>query len=319
MNKWLKRIAYTFLVLFIVLNVMTAFQAYKFTHFYAGIPKPKKPEEMNIGEKASAIFFGVKYPKSVVVDSLLVPHETVSMKTEDSLKLEGWYLNSQFDDTVKPNIGTIIMFHGHGSSRSGIIKEAEAFYNIGYNVLMIDFRAHGNSEGSVCTVGYVEDKDVKAAYNYVKAKGEKNIILYGISLGAATIMKAISDYDLKPNKVILEMPFGSLVDATKGRLHIMHLPQQPLATLLTFWGGTEQGFWAFDHKPWDYATKINCPVLLQWGINDPRVTEEETNHIFKNLASHDKMLIKYANSGHESLCKKETEKWMRTVTGFLKG
>ena len=319
MNKWLKRIAYTVLVLFIVLNVMTAFQAYKFTHFYAGIPKPKKPEEMNIGEKASAIFFGVKYPKSIVVDSLLVPHETVWLKTEDSLKLEGWYLNSQFDDTVKPNIGTIIMFHGHGSSRSGIIKEAEAFYNIGYNVLMIDFRAHGNSDGSVCAIGYVEDKDVKAAYNYVQAKGEKNIILYGISLGAATIMKAISDYDLKPSKLILEMPFGSLMDATKGRLHIMHLPQQPLATLLTFWGGAEQGFWAFDHKPWDYATKINCPVLLQWGINDPRVTEEETNHIFKNLASHNKMLIKYASSGHESLCKKETEKWMRTVTGFLRG
>ena len=317
MNKWLKRTAYTILVLFVLLNIMSAFQAYKLTHFYAGIEKPKKPDEMNAAEKAGAVFFGVKYPKSKIVDSLLVPHETVWFKTEDSLKLEAWYLNSQFDDTIKPNIGTIIMFHGHAGSRSGVIKEAEAFYNIGYNVLMVDFRAHGSSDGTVCTIGFTEDRDVKAAYNYIKANGEKNIILYGISMGASTVMKAISDYDLKPSKIILEMPFGSLLDATKGRLRMMHLPQQPLASLLTFWGGAEQGFWAFNFNPWDYATKINCPVLLQWGVNDPRVSEEETNHIFKNLSSHNKMLVKYVNSGHESLCKKETAKWMRTVTDFL--
>ena len=318
MNKWFKRIGYTLLVLFILLHVMTAFQAYKFTHFYDNVPKPKKPNEMNVGEKISSIFFGVKYPKSKVEDSLLVPHETVSFKAEDSLKLEGWYLDSQKDDTIKPHIGTVIMFHGHGSCRSGIIKEAEAFYEMGWNVLMVDFRAHGNSEGNTCTIGYKESKDVKAAYDFIQAKKEKNIVLWGISLGASAILKGMSDYNLKPSKIILEMPFGSLLNAGEGRLRTMHLPAEPLATMLTFWGGIEQAYWAFDHKPWDYATKVNCPVLLQWGMNDPRVTEEETNHIFKNLASHQKTLIKYVHCGHESLYKKETVKWNKTVGDFLK-
>ncbi len=318
MNKWLKRIGYTVLVLFILLNVMSAFQAYKFTHFYDNVPSAKRPEEMSAGEKFSAIFFGVKYGKKKVVDSLLVPHETITIKTEDSLKLEGWYLDSQNDDTIKPHIGTVIMFHGHGSCRSGMIKEAEAFYNLGWNVLMIDFRAHGNSEGNLCTIGFNESKDVKAAYDYIGKKKEKNIVLWGISLGASTILKSISDYNLKPSKIILEMPFGSLLDATEGRLRTLHLPAEPLAMLLTFWGGAEQGFWAFDHKPWNYAGKVNCPVLLQWGINDPRVTEREINLIFKNLASHQKTLIKYIHCGHESLYKKETEKWTKTVGDFLK-
>jgi len=313
MQKWLKRIGYTLLVIFILLNVMMAFQAYNFTHFYAGVPKPKKPEEMSTKEKLSSIFFGVKYPKAILVDSLHIPHETIHLATTDGINLEAWYATK--NDSLHK--GTVILFHGHGSSKCAIIKEAEAFYSFGYDILMVDFRNHGNSEGNTTTIGYVESKDVKAAYNYVQSKGEKRIVLYGISMGAATIMKSISDYNLKPVKVILEMPFGSLYDAVKGRMRTFHLPEQPFSALLTFWGGTEQRFWAFNFEPWEYATKINCPVLLQWGINDPRVTEAETNHIFKNLASHQKEFIKYIQCGHESLCKKENVKWVKTVSDFL--
>ena len=59
------------------------------------------------------------------------------------------------------------------------------------------------------------------------------------------------------------MPFGSLPDAVKGRVKIMGLPQEPISTLLTFWGGVQNGFWAFNLKPSEYAKKIKCPVLLQ--------------------------------------------------------
>jgi uncharacterized protein len=318
MKKWLKRIGYIVLVIFILLNVVMIFQAYKFTHFYANAPKPKKAEEMTAGEKISSSLFGVQYPKSIVVDSLKPNHTTQIIQTADGIKLEAWYINAERNDTIIPHRGTVIMFHGHGSAKSGIIKEAESFYRFGYNVLMIDFRNHGNSEGNTCTIGYVETKDVKAAYDFVQAKGEKQIVLYGISMGASTVMKAINDFDLKPEKVILEMPFGSLFDAVKGRIRMMHLPEEPFSAMLTFWGGIEQRFWAFNFKPWDYASKITCPILLQWGMNDPRVTQEETNHIFKNIASHQKELIVYTQSAHESLCKKENAKWNDVVGKFLK-
>jgi len=113
------------------------------------------------------------------------------------------------------------------------------------------------------------------------------------------------------------MPFGTLEDAVKGRLVTMHIPAEPMGTLLTFWGGVEQRNWAFDFRPQDFASKVNCPVLLQWGISDPRVTEKETHAIYKNLASHDKFLMVYAKSGHQSLCKNEHEKWMSVVGNFL--
>ncbi len=310
--KWFKRLVYTVLALFILLNIMAAFHAYKFTHFYANIPPAKKPEQMSAGEKASAIFFGINYAKSKVVDSLQIAHDTVNIKTMDSVRLESWYIKA--DSNAK---GTILMFHGHGSSKSGIIREATAFHTMGWNVVMTDFRAHGNSEGEICTIGANEAKDVKAVWDFVKAKDEKNIVLWGISLGAATTLKAVHDFQLQPQKIILEMPFGTLTDAVKGRLRTMHLPEQPLSTLLAFWGGIEQGFWAFNMNPELFAADIKCPVLVQWGVGDKRVTEQETNTIFTNISSKEKTLVRYEESGHESLCKKENQKWMSSVGSFL--
>jgi alpha-beta hydrolase superfamily lysophospholipase len=182
---------------------------------------------------------------------------------------------------------------------------------------LLDFRAHGGSQGNTCTIGYDEAEDVKLAYDQLRSEGEKNIILFGASLGAATITKSVSDYKLSPSKIILDMPFASLSDAVRGRLKIMGLPPEPLGTLLTFWGGTTHGFWAFSHNPYEYVRKIKCPVLLQRGRMDQRVTQEETEKIYANISSPKKLVI-YQNSAHESLFKKETAKWISEVTAFLK-
>ena len=311
--KILRRLLYTVLVLFILLNIMSAFHAYKFTHFYddASLRRPK-PEQMSFGDKASAIFLGVKYPKSVNTLVPQIPYETVHLKTRDKLLIEAWHC------TQESPKGTVILFHGHGSSKSKVLPEAMSFYSMGYNIFLVDFRAHGGSQGNTCTIGYEEAEEVKLAYNYIAQK-EKNIILWGISMGAATITRAMAQYDdLKPNKVILEMSFGNLLGAVKGRVRLMGLPAQPLSSLLAFWGGVEQGFWAFNYQPCEYAKSIKCPVLVQWGKNDARVTEEEEKCIYEAIPGKQKKLVIYEHSGHQSLFANETEKWEKEVRAFLK-
>ena len=113
------------------------------------------------------------------------------------------------------------------------------------------------------------------------------------------------------------MPFGTIQDAAAGRLKMMGLPPQPLATLITFWGGLEHGFWAFSMKPQEYAASIKCPVLLQWGRNDPRVSKSEEDILFKNISNTNKKFVVYETAGHESLCKKETAKWEAEIASFL--
>jgi alpha-beta hydrolase superfamily lysophospholipase len=80
----------------------------------------------------------------------------------------------------------------------------------------------------------------------------------------------------------------------------------------------EHGFWAFNMKPEEYAKKISCPVLLQWGANDPRVSRSEEDILFANLGTSNKKFIVYNTAVHESLCKKENEKWVGAVSEFLK-
>jgi len=318
LKRYSRKLLKTILVLFVLLNIICAFHAYKLTHFYNRNEVTPKPEQMGFGDKLSAMFFGVKFPKVASLDTFSLHHETVILKTDDSLKLETWYAEyRQLNDFVKEAQGTVILFHGHGGKKNDVIREANSFYNLGYNVLLVDFRAHGNSEGNTCTVGFKESKDVKAAYDYIVHKGEKNIILYGISMGAATILKSIEDNNVNPQKIILEMPFGTLHQAVKGRLKIMHLPQEPFANLLTFWGGTEQGFWAFNFKPEEYAKKVKCPTLLQWGTNDRRVSQDETISILKNIGTNNKTFVEFKNSGHQSLCKNENEKWQLAIETFL--
>ena len=310
MLRYLLRI---FLFIFILVNIITAFHAYKFTHFYEpGEVVIKKQEEKSGWDKTKEILFGinaVKLKNTVTADTTF---QTLYLKTKDSLKLEAWYI------PVDSALGTVCLFHGHGGTKSGVYKESEEFRKMRYNTLLLDFRAHGNSQGNSCTIGYNESEDVKLAYDLVKSKGEKNIVLWGISMGAATITKAIYDYGLQPQKIILEMPFGSILKAGEGRIRMMHLPAEPLATLVTFWGGVEHGFWGFGMKPTEFAKKISCPVLMQWGAMDPRVSRGEIDDIYHNISSAKKLVI-YDSCGHESLCKKETGKWKTAVTDFLNG
>lgn len=311
MNRIVKFFFRTVLVAFVLLNVITAFHAYKFTHFYESSEAPVNKSEMKSGwDITKDILFGInayKQKNKVPADSSF---ETIYLTTGDKIKLQGWYMKTP---AAK---GTVILFHGHGSKKSSVLEEAAGFRKMGYNTLLLDFRAHGSSGGNTSSIGYYETEDVKLAYDFIKEKGEKNIILWGISMGAAAVSKAMNDYPLQPSKVILEMPFASILQAAEGRIKMMGLPGEPLASFITFWGGTEHGFWAFKMKPAEFVKQIKCPVLLQWGRNDPRVKQEETDLIYANISAPKKLVV-YENSGHESLCEKEHAKWMKEVGDFL--
>ena len=310
MKKALKFTLKVIVVLFILLNVVVMFHAYKFTHFYEPSEiTMKEQKDKTTWDVTKEMLFGLNFAKqkNIAPDS---SYKAVFLTTKDGLKLEGWY------DTISNAKGSIAMFHGHGSKKTGVLEEAAAFQKMGYNTFLLDFRAHGNSDGNTCTIGFDEGEDVKLVYDYLQKTGEKNIILWGISLGAATITKGINDFDITPKKIILEMPFGSLSDAVTGRVKMMGLPAQPISTLLTFWGGVEHGFWAFNMKPFEYAKKIKCPVLIQKGKLDPRVADAEVEAIFKNIST-EKKLVYYDSSGHQSLCNNENAKWTNEVNAFL--
>jgi alpha-beta hydrolase superfamily lysophospholipase len=305
------------LVLFVLLNVLLAFQAYRFTYFYdADQAEYRRPEAMTTGEKISGALLGMKFPKRVVDAFPAAPYRTVTFRNEQGQRLEAW--DCPPDAGTGPPRGTVVLFHGHASAKSKVLTELAYFRALGYRTLAVDFRAHGNSEGHVCTIGYHEVGDVRAAYQYARQAGERPVILWGVSMGAATILKAIAEFDLRPDRVILECPFASMQDAVQGRIRTMGLPATPLSELLMLWGSAERRMWGFGYQPAAYARALTMPVQLHWGAQDPRVLRHETERIFSNLGSREKELVVFESSGHESFGRNEAEKWRTEVAAFLK-
>jgi esterase/lipase len=263
---------------------------------------------MDAFQKAKMLFFGVSLPRPRNTETPSKPYETVTLQS--NVTLSAWYLKAQ-----NPK-GTVLLFHGYQGTKSSLIKVSDALQAMGYNTLLVDFMGSGGSEGNQTTIGFKEAENVKAAYDYIAGKGEKNIYLYGSSMGSAAVMKAMNDYTLSPKAIIVGCPFGTMYGTVGKRFEIMSVPKFPMAGLLTFWGGVENGFWAFGHNPEDYAKNITCPTLLLWGEQDNRVSYEETQTIYNNLAG-DKDLQIFVHSGHGQYIDTEPEEWKQTVSIFL--
>jgi len=110
-------------------------------------------------------------------------------------------------------------------------------------------------------------------------------------MGAAAIMKSINDYRIEPKGIIIECPFGSMYQTVCARFNKMNAPTFPMAGILLFWGGIQNGFWGFSHNPAEYAKNINCPTLLLYGEKDKSVSQKEIKEIFANLKGPKKLTI----------------------------
>lgn len=304
-------VGWVLLAQFVLLNISAAFYAYKFTHLYSATEYPNRSNSENIFSKTWRIFSGARVFKTPETNTPSFPYTTVTLAAKKNLLLEAWY------SPVDSAIGTVILFHGFSGNKGLLVDIANEFRNRNYNILLVDARAHGNSTGSVTTIGYFEAEDVRLAYDYIRQQGEKNIYLWGASMGAVEIIKAVADYELKPKGIIAEMPFRSLYMHVKARMRSVGLPKQPFAFFITFWMGAEQGFNAFGFNSMKYAKKITCPVLLQCGDNDHLVSTDEIKDIYNSLAADNKKLVWYEGLGHQSFLQSDPAQWRNEIGEFL--
>jgi uncharacterized protein len=295
---------------FIIMNLIAGFHAYKFTHFTeSNVLKTKSPEKLTSFEKIKTLCFGVNNPKPKATTFPTQKFETI--KLQSNKIIECWSIQAQ-----NPK-GTVILFHGYGNEKSANIDKSDAFLQMGYNTILVDFMGCGNSEGVQTTVGFKEAAEVRTVFDFITQKGEKNIYLFGTSMGAVAIMKAINDFKINPKGIIIECPFGSIYKTTCARFKRIGAPSFPMAGLMLFWAAVENGFWSFNFNPSEYAKKIKCPTLLLYGRTDKSVSLAETDEIFKNLKGQ-KRLIVFENTGHENYLIKNKKKWEAAVYEFLK-
>jgi uncharacterized protein len=310
------RFLYALAAIFITLNVVANFHAYKFTHFTEErIAKTKSPTKLSTFDKLKTLAFGVNNPRPTNAIKPQQRYETVALQSNK--RIEGWYIkaDSAIHATGKAK-GTVIVLHGYSSEKSSMLGKATEFLRLGYNTFLIDFMGSGGSEGIQTTLGFKEAEEVKTAFEYLKKRGEQNIYLFGTSMGAVAILKALDDYDLRPQGIILECPFGSMYQTTCARFHTMNAPTFPMAGLLVFWGGVQNSFWAFGHNPTAYAKAVTYPTLLLYGEQDENVSRQEIDEIYANIKG-PKALKTYPSAGHENYWLHHKSDWITDVSAFL--
>jgi len=125
-------------------------------------------------------------------------YENIEFESQDGYKLKGWWIEGNSDKVI-------VVAHGYSANRagwSGKDKEgnneyldwlgvAPALVDAGYSMLYFDFRASGESEGNIITLGKLESYDFLEAINWeLKNKGKKKIGLLGFSMGGNVVLRA---------------------------------------------------------------------------------------------------------------------------------
>lgn len=296
-------------MIFVLMNVVAIFHSYKFTHFTdSNTEKTNAPHKLTLGQKIKILMFGVSNPRPENIAVPTTDFQTIKLKS--NREIECWSIKAENSK------GTVIICHGFSGDKSSMLDKAQIFLEYGYNTFLVDFMGSGGSEGYQTTIGYLEADQVKSCFEYLSSNGEKKIYLFGTSMGAVAIMKTFYDFAINPKGIIIECPFGSIYETVCARFRTMNVPVFPMAGLFVFWGGLQNGFWAFSHNPTEYAKKINCPTLLIYGAMDEKVSRQEIDEIFNNLMGKKKLII-YQKAGHENYLIKYKKEWKKDIQKFL--
>lgn len=310
--RWFRWLLGLFLMGIVVLNMVLYNHAYYFTHFTdKDIPRlnSQAVQQQSWQERLKLGFFGVEIPKSRNKILPSAPFKTIYLMGVP--QLEAWMI-----PTDRPVQGVVLLFHGYTSKKSAQLGVAQAFRQMGYHTFLVDFRGHGGSGGLQTTIGYHEADDVRRAFEHIQKRyPDLPIVLYGSSMGAVSILKAMHDYKLSAHQLILECPFESMKTAIHRRFEALEVPTAILPDLLLFWGGWQNDMDAFQHRCTHYAQAVSLPTLLLHGSHDERVDRSEADAIVSQLAGPHELVI--LNAGHDHMFSSDQAGWTRAVWGFL--
>ncbi len=153
-------------------------------------------------------------------DQLLAKIEKVKVKTKDNIELLSWFHNKNLE-----KYKTILFFHGNAGALDNRIHKINHFKDMDVNFLIVAWRGFSGNKGQPTEVGLYEDG--KSAVRWLNNKGilDKDIIIYGESLGTGIAVEIAQNKNFAG--IILESPFTSMVEAAKTKY-----PYLPVRLLL---------------------------------------------------------------------------------------
>jgi fermentation-respiration switch protein FrsA (DUF1100 family) len=242
------------------------------------------------------------------------PYQQVTIKAWDGTLLAARYYHLYEDAPVQ------IFFHGY---RSNALREFACGYSmaqrLGYNALVVDQRAHGNSEGHTISFGIKERYDCLDWCNYVKNRFGENVkvFLSGVSMGAATVLMA-ADLNLPRNVVAItaDCPYVSPGRIIRKVSRDVKLPCWAVYPFVVLGALVFGGFRIWDSSAVRSVKKTSIPILLIHGDDDRFVPCDMSREIYDACCA-DKTLVSFPTAGHGLSCLTDPTRYENTMRQFL--
>ena len=239
--------------------------------------------------------------------------EAAEFQSGDGVTLRGWYIPAE--DVVK----TIIVCSGANGSLDADMPVAVWLHEAGFNVLLFNWRAHGQSEGEVVTLGFNERYDLIAAVQFAKAQGAERIGVLGFSMGGTVAIDTAAVYE-DINAIVADSPFVTIVSAVAGGL-IERGPHKDLAYLLarllliTACVRTQLNLFEIDVTHWIQRIAPR-PLLLIFGEQDVVVPSAEIDLAFSQ-AREPREIWRVPEAAHRAIQLQQPDEYRRRIIEFF--
>jgi alpha-beta hydrolase superfamily lysophospholipase len=208
--------------------------------------------------------------------------EDFSVRISDGVELRGWKVHAS-----APNGDWVLLFHGVSDNRTGTLGHAEFLLRHGYNVVMMDSRAHGTSGGEMATYGWKERNDTVAVVNGLYSTEQvRHLYALGVSMGAAIALQSAA-VEPRIEGVIAENPFADLreVSYDYAGLHFSPLLGKTLFRPATIFGmkamAKAGGFDSDEVSPEEAVAERPFATLLICGTRDRTIPCRHAERIYR--------------------------------------
>ncbi|MBQ9980773.1 MAG: alpha/beta hydrolase [Oscillospiraceae bacterium] len=227
------------------------------------------------------------------------PYESVTITSRDGLKLQGRvFLNPN------PTNDTILLVHGYKSrAYFDFGCGFDGYQKLGLNIVLVDQRAHGDSEGKYITFGVKERFDVVDWANWLVERfgADSKLLVGGMSMGCTSVLLAAGEPDFPKaiRGLIADCGFTSAGDEFR---HVMksalHIPTFPLLNIVNIISKSRAGFTADEISTVDAVKNIKIPVYFFHGEADNFVIPEFSKRNYDACSSPDKRILLVPGADH---------------------
>ena len=256
-----------------------------------------------------------RYQPPITPEEFHLPWESLNLLTADKIHISGWLIRH-----LAPQ-GILLFLHGYGTSKADLLDLAQAVYSQGpYHLILIDFRGHGYSGGSVISFGREEIKDVQAVLDFVAADQSLTRLpvgCLGISMGGSIAILAAAQFQ-RIQAVVSDSAYSELGQAiARGIWMSYHIPWFPLGQFVIWWTELRLKCAMKELSPVYAIGKIAPrPILIIHGAQDKTTLVSNARDLFESAAM-PKEIWCAPDSEHVGVFFKQREEYLNRVFRFF--